>query len=174
MDSTFALRLVCGYHVAVAISRLPDSTLLVMPAVTPLLFPECERPHMAACYIISHSHSLPNTVQSLLWAPVPCQGHRGLNAGRVFCCSHRCSYWSCWHFLLWYLVSVKILLQVLLFEFSKRPHIQELNTWEKNSVALGIIFNLFLKGYTAIFLLLGVHLMSRLTHFLLYLNKILR
>jgi len=30
---------------------------------------------------VSHNQCLPNTVQSLLWASVLCQGHRGLNAG---------------------------------------------------------------------------------------------
>lgn len=163
MDSTFALRLVCGYHVAVAVSRLPDSTLLVMPAVTPLLFPERERSHMAASSSHLPQPALAKHCPESAVGTSAMPGAPGTECREVFCCSQRCSYWSCWHFLLWYLVSVKILLQVLLFEFSKRPHIQELNTWEKNTVLhLVSSFNLFLKRIHSNFPAPGVHLTSRL------------
>lgn len=69
-------------RVAVAMSRLPDSSLLAMPAMIPVLFPEREGSQVPASSSHLPRQCLPNTVQSLLWAPVLRQGHRGLNAGR--------------------------------------------------------------------------------------------
>ena len=168
MDSSFALRLVLGYHVAVALSRLPDSSILMMPAVIPVLFPERERSQVPAPsshvpWPVLAKHCPESAVGTSAAPRAP-----GTECRKVFCCSQRCSYWSFWHFLLWYLVLVKRLLQVLLLEFSKRPHSQELNNWEKNTVLyLVSSFSLFLKRIYSNFPAPGVHLISRLLFILI-------